>query len=108
MFRPAYVGRLQASGSKPFVAVHAATVSMAWLRSLSVGAAGVTAILGLLLAVSLLGVRATHAERIFPALIVADVPVGGMSFDAAAAALDARASAIESSPVTFTYKDRTW
>ena len=108
MFRPAFVGRPEANGSRSTGALSAPAVPMAWLRSLSLGAAGVAAILGLVLAVSLVTVRATHAERIFPALTVADVPVGGMSFGSAADALAARAAAIESSPVTFTYSDRSW
>lgn len=108
MFRPAFVGRPQASGSRSSAALHTPAVAVVWVRSLSLGAAGVAAVLGLVLAISLVSVRATHAERIFPALTVADVPVGGMPFGTAAAALDARAAAIESSPITFTYQDRTW
>jgi vancomycin resistance protein YoaR len=108
MFRPAFVGRPQVSGSRSAGALRTPAVPLAWLRTLSLAAAGVAAVLGLVLAVSLVSVRTTHAERIFPALTVADVPVGGMPFGTAAAALDARAQAIESSPVAFTYKDRTW
>ncbi len=83
-------------------------ISLASLRSLMLGAAGVAALLGLALAVVLLTVRATHAERIFPAVTVADVPVGGMTIDQAAAALAARAEAIESSPITFKHGDQSW
>ena len=83
-------------------------LSPASLRSLGLGAAGVAALLGLALAVVLLTVRATHAERIFPAVTVADVPVGGMTIDQAAAALAARADAIESSPITFKHGDQSW
>jgi vancomycin resistance protein YoaR len=108
MFRPAFVGRAQGSGSGRSTAVRLPAVSAAALRSLWLGAAGLAAILGLVLAISLVTVRATHAERIFPALTVADVPVGGMPFDSAASVLAARAQAIESSPIAFTYKDKTW
>jgi len=76
-------------------------LSPASLRSLGLGAAGVAALLGLALAVVLLTVRATYAERIFPAVTVAGVSVGGMTIYQAAAALAARADAIESSPTTF-------
>src|SRR3954447_25650831 len=108
MFRPAFVGRPQASGPRSSAALHTPAVAAVWLRSLSLGAAGGAAVFGPVLAVSLVGVRVTHEERIFPALTVADVPVGGMPFGTAAAALDARAAAIEASPITFTYQDRTW
>ena len=77
------------------------------MRSLGLGAVGVVALIGFAVAVSLLMIRATHAERIFPALSVADVPVGGMSFAAAAAALDERADAIEGSPITFRHGDKS-
>src|SRR4051812_10468962 len=108
MFRPAFVGRPEANGSRGAEALRAPAVPVAWLRSLSLGAAGVAAVLGLVLAVSLISVRATHAERIFPALTVADVPVGGMPIGTAAAALDPRAAAIEPSTISFTYRDQVW
>ena len=66
------------------------------------------ALLGLAIAVVLLTVRATHAERIFPDVTVANVPVGGMPIHQAAVALAERAEAIESSPITFIHEDRTW
>ncbi|HEX2280403.1 MAG TPA: peptidoglycan binding domain-containing protein, partial [Thermomicrobiales bacterium] len=83
-------------------------LSPASLRSLGLGAAGVAALLGLVLAVVLLSVRATHAERIFPAVTMADVPVGGMTFNQAAAALAERAEEIESSRITFRHGDQSW
>ena len=83
-------------------------LSPASLRAFALGAAGVAALLGLAIAVVLLTVRATHAERIFPAVTVADVPVGGMPIPMAAAALADRAEAIESSPITFIHEDQAW
>ena len=83
-------------------------LSPASLRSLGLGVAGVAAILGLAIAVVLLTVRATHAERIFPAVTVADVSVGGLPIHLAAAALAERADEIESSPIIFVHKDRSW
>jgi vancomycin resistance protein YoaR len=83
-------------------------VAIPALRSLVLGAVGAVALLGLVLAVCLLTLRAVHADRIFPALVVADVPVGGMPFDSAAAALAERANALESSSITFNYQDQTW
>src|SRR5215211_9513570 len=83
-------------------------LSPASLRTLGLGAAGVAALLGLTIAVVLLTVRATHAERIFPDVTVADVPVGGMPINQAAVALADRAEAIESSPITYIHDDQSW
>ena len=83
-------------------------LSPASLRAFGLGAAGVAALLGLTIAVVLLTVRATHAERIFPDVTVADVPVGGMPIHQAAVALADRAEAIESSPITFIHEDQSW
>jgi vancomycin resistance protein YoaR len=83
-------------------------LSPASLRSLGLGAAGVAALLGLMLAMVLLTVRATHAERIFPAVTVADIPVGGMTFQQAAAVIAERAEEIESSPITFRHGEQSW
>ena len=83
-------------------------VSGASLRAVLLGVAGAAALLGLAIAVVLLMVRATHAERIYPALTVADVPVGGMPISLAATVLSERANAIESSAITFTHGDRSW
>src|SRR5918998_2389204 len=108
MFRPLAVGRPEADGSARSSVARLSALSSALLRSLGLGAVGVAALLGLALAVVLLTVRATHAERIFPAVTVADVPVGGMTFDQAAAALAERAEEIESSPITFRHGDQSW
>jgi vancomycin resistance protein YoaR len=75
---------------------------------LCLGAAGVAALLGLALALMLVTVRAAHSARIFPAVAIADVSVGGMPFDEAAAALAARADAIEASQITLTYGEKSW
>src|SRR5215216_625520 len=108
MFRPVIAGRPEVDGSARLSVMRLPALSPASLRSLALSAAGVPAILGLAIAVVLLTVRATHAERIFPAVTVADVPVGGMTIHQAAAALADRAEAIESSPITFTHGDRLW
>ena len=78
------------------------------IRSVWLGTAGAAALMGLALAVILLTVRATHHDRIFPALAVADVPVGSMGFGAASAAIADRAEQIEASAITLTYGDRSW
>jgi vancomycin resistance protein YoaR len=108
MFRPVIAGRPEVDGSAQLSVMRLLALSPASLRSLGLGAAGVAALLGLALAVVLLTVRATHAERIFPAVTVADVPVGGLTIDQAAAALADRAEAIESSPITFKHGDQSW
>src|SRR5215213_6597777 len=108
MFRPVIAGRPDVDGSARLSVMRLPVLSPASLRALALSAAGLAALLGLALAVILLTVRATHAERIFPAVTVADVPVGGMTIHQAAAALADRAEAIESSPITFTHGDRSW
>ena len=104
MFRPAPAGRPQLNGST-WPSVVRSPVS---LRTVVLGIAGAGALLALAFAVVLLSVRATHAERIFPAVTVADVPVGGMPFQLAAGALADRADAIESSSITFTHGGQSW
>jgi vancomycin resistance protein YoaR len=108
MFRPVIAGRPEVDGSARSSVMRFPVLSPASLRALGLSAAGVAALLGLALAVVLLTVRATHAERIFPAVTVADVPVGGMTIHQAAAALADRAEGIESSPITFEHGDRSW
>ncbi len=108
MFRPAFAGRSQPSVLASPGVMRLPAVSVGWLRAVLLSVTGAAALLGLAIAVVLLTVRATHAERIFPALTVADVPVGGMPIPLAATALSERANAIESSPITFTRGDRSW
>jgi vancomycin resistance protein YoaR len=108
MFRPPVAGgvqmpRLAKARPARFPVVSANAVRTAWLGMLAAAA-----VAGLVLVIALLTVRATHANRVFPALTVADVPVGGMPFGAAAGAIMDRANAIESSSITLTYGDRSW
>ena len=106
MFRPAMAGRPASGWIGAIERVRLPVLSPASLRAFGLGAAGAAALLGLAIAVVLLTVRATHAERIFPDVTVADVPVGGMPIHQAAVALADRAEAIESSPITFIHEDR--
>jgi vancomycin resistance protein YoaR len=108
MFRPVMAERSVADGSAPLNVARLPILSPASLRAFGLGVAGVAALIGLALAVVLLTVRATHAERIFPDVTVADVPVGGMPIHDAAVALAERAEAIESSPITFSHEDQSW
>ena len=108
MLRSFTVGRLPLPGSAQARRARFPVVVPGAVRAVWLGVAGAAAIAVLVLVVVLLTVRATHAERIFPALTVADVPVGGMTFGAAAAAIMERADAIESSAITVTRGDRSW
>ncbi len=108
MFRPVMAGRPEVDGSTRLSVMRLPALSPASLRALALGAAGLAALLGLGIAVVLLTVRATHAERVFPAVTVADVAVGGMPIHLAAVALADRAEAIESSPITFLHQDQSW
>ena len=62
----------------------------------------------LVIATALAVFRAQYDGRVYPAVSVADVPVGGLTENAALLALQQRAAALEQGTVTFTYADRTW
>lgn len=79
-----------------------------WVRALWLGFGGLLAIVALALAGVLVALRVTHADRIFPNIAVADVAIGGMPVDDAAAAIAARADSVETSAVSFTYQGKTW
>ncbi len=59
-------------------------------------------------AVALVLLRVAHEGRVYPAVVVADVPVGGLTPAEAEAALMARAAEIESQVVTLFLGDRRW
>ncbi len=107
IFRPAFAGPEEVEGIRPRAA-RLPAVSPAWIRSLWLAVAGLIAVAGLVLAVILVSVRATHADRIFPSITVGDVSVGAMPFGEAATALATRADAIESSPITFAKGETSW
>ncbi|MCC7024916.1 MAG: VanW family protein [Thermomicrobiales bacterium] len=77
-------------------------------RALWLTFAGSVAIVALAAAVILLTVRASYAERIFPAVTVADVAVGGLPMDVASARIAQRAAALESSTITLTHDNASW
>lgn len=66
------------------------------------------AILMLALAGALGLLRVAHDGRVYPAIAVADVPLGGLTRAEAAASLEARAAAVEEAPVVFTFEGREW
>jgi len=62
----------------------------------------------LLLAAGLFLFRTMYGDRIYPAVIVGDVPVGGLTQDAAREKLVARADQMNSNAIAFTYNGKTW
>ncbi len=62
----------------------------------------------LLLAVGLVVFRVAYADRVYPAVVVGDVPVGGLTMSAAEARLTERAEALENGTFTFTYQGKVW
>jgi vancomycin resistance protein YoaR len=108
LFRPAFAGRPAPRRSAPRLALPASSLQVAAMRSIGLAVVGIGAILVLAAATTLLTVRATHGDRIFPSVTVADVPVGGMTLSAAAEAISSRAVAIESSPISLSYNGKTW
>jgi vancomycin resistance protein YoaR len=58
--------------------------------------------------IALLLLRTAHDGRIYPAIIIADLPVGGLTYADASRQVTQRAASIEQMPVTFRYGDREW
>jgi vancomycin resistance protein YoaR len=69
--------------------------------------AGTAAVL-LLLAIGLLAFRLMFDDRIYPAVVVGDVNVGGLTIAQAEDRLASRASELEASSISFTYNGQTW
>jgi vancomycin resistance protein YoaR len=59
-------------------------------------------------AIALFAFRAAYADKVYPAIAVGDVPVGGMTADEAVAAVEDRAAELESDTITFTFNGQTW
>ena len=68
----------------------------------------VLAALALVAAVGLLIFRLSFNDRIYPAVIVGDVPVGGLTMTEATDKLNQRATQLENGTITFTYEGHTW
>ena len=58
--------------------------------------------------VGLLLLRTAHDGRMYPAIQIADLPVGGLTYPEASDQLAQRAASIEQMPVSFRYGDRQW
>ncbi len=68
----------------------------------------IVAVLLLASAVALLAFRAAYADKVYPAIAVGDVNVGGMTVDQAAATVEGRATELEQGTISFTYNGQTW
>jgi len=62
----------------------------------------------LIVALALFAFRAVYNGRVYPAVVVGDVPVGGLTMAQAEGRLTERADELEQGVVTFTYGDQRW
>lgn len=62
----------------------------------------------LLFAMGMVGFRMFYENKIYPAVVVGDVQVGGMTIPQAEAAIDDRASDLNLNSIRFTYGGQTW
>src|SRR5215216_918764 len=65
-------------------------------------------VLLLLTAWTLFLMRTYYDDRIYPTVYVADMQIGGLSYDDAKAVLDNRAATLNEQAISFTYQGRTW
>src|SRR5918994_493328 len=66
------------------------------------------ALLMLIVALALFAFRAFYSVRVYPAVVVGDVPVGGLTIAQAENRLVARADELEQGVVTFTHGEQRW
>ncbi|HEV2128920.1 MAG TPA: VanW family protein [Thermomicrobiales bacterium] len=62
----------------------------------------------LVAAIALFTFRAIYVDKVYPAIAVGDVSVGGMTVEQAVATVEQRAAELERGTVTFTYNGQTW
>ncbi|MGC4190944.1 MAG: VanW family protein [Thermomicrobiales bacterium] len=62
----------------------------------------------LVAAIGLFAFRAVYADRIYPAVVVGDVEVGGLTPSQATEKVSARADALEHGLISFSYGGKTW
>lgn len=79
-----------------------------WLTRLAVRAGIGLALVIMVAVVGLLLLRTAHDGRMYPAIVIADLPVGGLTYPEASQQLTQRAASIEQIPVSFHYGDREW
>jgi vancomycin resistance protein YoaR len=75
---------------------------LAFRTGIGFAAIVLVAVLGLVL------LRTAHEGRVYPAIIIADLPVGGLTYAEASHQLAQRAAGIEQMAVTFQFGDREW
>lgn len=68
---------------------------------------GVAAVV-FLLAIGLFAFRLMYNDRIYPSVVVGDVPVGGLTAQQAEARIDERAAELERGTIAFAYGGKTW
>ncbi len=61
-----------------------------------------------LLAIGLFAFRLMYNDRIYPSVVVGDVPVGGLTAQQAEARVEERAAELERGTITFAYGAKTW
>lgn len=61
-----------------------------------------------LLVLGLVAVRVIFADRLYPTIVVGDVPVGGLTIDQAERRLIDRVAIFEQKPISFVYGEQTW
>jgi vancomycin resistance protein YoaR len=66
------------------------------------------AIVLLVSTIALFSFRAVHADKVYPAVAVGDVSVGGMTAEQAVAAVEQRADDLEHGTIAFTFDGQTW
>ncbi len=58
--------------------------------------------------IALFAFRALYADKVYPAVIIGDVNVGGLTVDQAVATVEQRAAELEQGSVVFTLNGQTW
>ena len=106
------VGRTGEPGGVPDPrTVPAAPEAEPFLRRFEVGLTRVGVVAAGLLLIAAIGLfifRAAYSDRIYPAVVVGDVPVGGLTTDQAVQKVGARADELQSGLVSLSYGGKTW
>jgi vancomycin resistance protein YoaR len=98
-------------GERDFTASDPSLPGARWLRFAGRALPRLALFIAIALLVSAIAVfafRAAFADKVYPAIAVGDVPVGGMTVDQAVAAVEDRAAELEAGTVSFTYQGQTW
>lgn len=85
-----------------------ASIWKSMLRRLVPRLALIVAVALLVASVALFTFRTVYADKVYPAVAVGDLAVGGLTVDEAVAAVEERAAELERGTVTFTFNGQTW